>query len=132
MDSQGIEPRTFRMQSEHYTPKPQAHVIVMVAETMIHKQSTLTVPSLMMEIVILTIVRCLRRKLELSCPSPYYFHPAQALKPRFIRILVELCCSCDHIYRIRLVQEPLARVLIDLCRGRKLVMGGGMLLGTVD
>lgn len=37
MDSQGIEPRTFRMQSEHYTPKPQAHVIVMVAESMADK-----------------------------------------------------------------------------------------------
>lgn len=36
MDSQGIEPRTFRMQSEHYTPKPQAHVIVMVTESMIY------------------------------------------------------------------------------------------------
>ena len=43
MDSRGIEPRTFRMQSEHYTPKPQAHVIVITAETMIHKQNTLTV-----------------------------------------------------------------------------------------
>lgn len=37
MDSQGIEPRTFRMQSEHYTPKPQAHVIVRATESMAHK-----------------------------------------------------------------------------------------------
>lgn len=41
MDSQGIEPRTFRMQSEHYTPKPQAHVIEKVQERMTYKQYTL-------------------------------------------------------------------------------------------
>lgn len=38
MDSQGIEPRTFRMQSGHYTPKPQAHVDVMGGKGTIHKQ----------------------------------------------------------------------------------------------
>lgn len=37
MDSQGIEPRTFRMQSGHYTPKPQAHVVIMEAESVAHE-----------------------------------------------------------------------------------------------
>lgn len=43
MDSQGIEPRTFRMQSGHYTPKPQAHVDVMDAETLTHKPEMVNV-----------------------------------------------------------------------------------------